>query len=227
MLAPGSVGKCRVARKTNGARDGGGWPESEILQENPDRLFRRTTHCTTEPEDGEPIMGTTRPNKDQIFHAAAELSDSDERLAFLKQACEGDSVLLEEIEELLEHDGAQDSLLDQSAPGLPPTVDQSITERPGTVIDRYKLLEQIGEGGIGMVFMAEQQKPIIRKVALKIIKPGMDTKEVIARFEAERQALALMDHPNIARVLDAGTTRVRPTVFRDGIGSGRPDHGLL
>jgi serine/threonine protein kinase len=151
-------------------------------------------------------MGTTRPNKDQIFHAAAELSDSDERLAFLEQACEGDSVLREEIEELLEHDGAQDSLLDQSAPGLPPTVDQSITERPGTVIGRYKLLEQIGEGGFGMVFMAEQQEPIVRKVALKIIKPGMDTKEVIARFEAERQALAMMDHANIARVFDAGTT---------------------
>ena len=81
-----------------------------------------------------------------------------------------------------------------------------VTERPGAAIGRYKLREQIGEGGMGVVFVAEQEQPIRRKVALKIIKPGMDTKEVIARFEAERQALALMDHPNIAKVLDAGTT---------------------
>ena len=81
-----------------------------------------------------------------------------------------------------------------------------ITERPGTVIGPYKLLQQIGEGGMGVVFMAEQTEPIQRTVALKIIKPGMDTRQVIARFEAERQALAMMDHPNIAKVLDAGTT---------------------
>ena len=81
-----------------------------------------------------------------------------------------------------------------------------IVERPGTVIGPYKLLQQIGEGGMGVVFMAEQTEPIQRTVALKIIKPGMDTRQVIARFEAERQALAMMDHPNIAKVLDAGTT---------------------
>ena len=85
-----------------------------------------------------------------------------------------------------------------------------MTERPGTQIGPYKLLEQIGEGGMGVVFMAEQKQPIRRRVALKIIKPGMDTRQVIARFEAERQALAMMDHPNIARVLDAGTHRQRP-----------------
>ena len=79
-------------------------------------------------------------------------------------------------------------------------------ERPGTVIGPYKLLEQIGEGGMGVVYMAEQTQPVRRKVALKVIKPGMDTKQVIARFEAERQALAMMDHPNIAKVLDAGAT---------------------
>jgi serine/threonine protein kinase len=79
-----------------------------------------------------------------------------------------------------------------------------ITEEPGTVIGPYKLLEQIGEGGFGVVFLAEQQRPVRRKVALKIVKPGMDTRQVIARFEAERQALAMMDHPNIAKVLDAG-----------------------
>ena len=80
------------------------------------------------------------------------------------------------------------------------------TERVGATIGRYKLLERIGEGGFGVVFMAEQQQPVRRKVALKVIKPGMDSRQVVARFEAERQALALMDHPNIAKVLDAGAT---------------------
>src|SRR5262249_52630839 len=83
---------------------------------------------------------------------------------------------------------------------------QPLTEGPGTVIGPYKLLQQIGEGGMGTVFMAQQTQPVQRKVALKVIKPGMDSRAIIARFEAERQALALMDHPNIARVLDAGTT---------------------
>ena len=81
-----------------------------------------------------------------------------------------------------------------------------IAERPGAMVGRYKLLEEIGEGGMGAVYLAEQREPVRRKVALKIIKPGMDTKEVVARFEAERQALALMDHPNIAHVLDGGAT---------------------
>src|SRR5262249_54483753 len=79
-------------------------------------------------------------------------------------------------------------------------------EGPGTLVGPYKLMEQIGEGGFGLVFVAEQQRPVRRKVALKVIKPGMDSSQVIARFEAERQALALMDHPNIAKVLDAGAT---------------------
>src|SRR5205823_14729084 len=91
-----------------------------------------------------------------------------------------------------------------------PTVEPSATERPGTVIGSYKLLQQIGEGGMGTVFMAEQTQPVQRKVALKIIKPGMDSRQVIARFEAERQALALMDHVNIARVFDAGATGGEP-----------------
>src|SRR5206468_5921742 len=87
------------------------------------------------------------------------------------------------------------------------TVDEpAVTERPGTVIGPYKLLQQIGEGGMGAVFLAEQTQPVRRKVALKLIKSGMDSAQVVARFEAERQALALMDHPHIAKVLDAGTT---------------------
>ena len=103
---------------------------------------------------------------------------------------------------------AAGSFLEQPAIAGDATVyhEPSIAERPGTVIGPYKLLQQIGEGGMGVVFMAEQTEPIQRTVALKIIKPGMDTRQVIARFEAERQALAMMDHPNIAKVLDAGTT---------------------
>ena len=92
------------------------------------------------------------------------------------------------------------------------------TEGPGTVIGPYKLLEQIGEGGMGVVYVAEQTQPVRRKVALKIIKPGMDTKQVIARFEAERQALAMMDHPNIAKVLDGGDDRIGPALLRHGAG---------
>ena len=100
-------------------------------------------------------------------------------------------------------------------------------EQPGTVIGPYKLLEQIGEGGFGVVFLAEQERPVRRTVALKIIKPGMDTRQVIARFEAERQALAMMDHPNIAKVLRRGSHGERPALLRDGAGPGRPDHRVL
>src|SRR5207249_8243720 len=100
-----------------------------------------------------------------------------------------------------------DSFLAAPDTDLRATIDEPpVAECPGTVIGPYKLLEQIGEGGFGVVFMAEQMRPVRRKVALKILKPGMDTRQVVARFEAERQALALMDHPNIAHVLDAGET---------------------
>jgi serine/threonine protein kinase len=102
--------------------------------------------------------------------------------------------------------------------GIPATIDAHAGEGPGMIIGPYKLMEQIGEGGMGLVYVAEQQHPVRRKVALKIIKPGMDSRAVIARFEAERQALALMDHPNIARVLDAGTTQGEP----GGVSPGRP-----
>ena len=118
----------------------------------------------------------------------------------------------------------------ENKPGaaLAPTINNSaVTEAPGDSIGPYKLLQQIGEGGFGVVYMAEQHKPVRRKVALKIIKPGMDTKEVIARFESERQALALMDHPNVAHVLDAGATASGPAVLRDGVGPRRADHRLL
>ena len=145
---------------------------------------------------------------ESIFFAALEKNSPDERSDFLEQACAADSELRHRVERMLAAQSAAGSFLEQPAIAFDATVphERPITERPGTIVGHYKLLQQIGEGGMGVVFMAEQTEPIQRTVALKIIKPGMDTRQVIARFEAERQALAMMDHPNIARVLDAGTT---------------------
>ena len=141
-----------------------------------------------------------------IFNAAAKLPPA-ERAAFLDQACGANQQLRSEVESLLRaHDASGNFLQDDPARGAATDRYEPIAERPGTVIGPYKLMEQIGEGGFGLVFVAEQLQPVRRKVALKIIKPGMDTRDVIARFEAERQALALMEHPNIAKVLDAGAT---------------------
>jgi len=128
---------------------------------------------------------------------------------YLDGACAGDAALRAEVESLLEASARAGSFLTSPAPApnLVATVDEPpVADRPGTVIGPYKLLEQIGEGGFGVVFMAEQQQPLRRKVALKVLKPGMDTRQVVARFEAERQALALMDHPNIAHIFDGGET---------------------
>ena len=141
-----------------------------------------------------------------LFQEALKRSTPADRAVFLEEACHGDESLRRSVEQLLAaHDLAGSFLL--SPPGdVDATALYSISEQPGAEIGPYKLLQQIGEGGFGVVFMAEQERPIRRKVALKIIKPGMDTREVVARFEAERQALALMEHVNIARVLDAGAT---------------------
>jgi eukaryotic-like serine/threonine-protein kinase len=131
-----------------------------------------------------------------LFAEASQLGSAGERTAYLDAACAGDSGLREQVQSLLD---AQEKLGNFLESNQPP-------DMAGACIGPYRLLEQIGEGGFGVVYMAEQEKPVRRKVALKLIKAGMDTKEVIARFEAERQALALMDHPSIAKVLDAGTT---------------------
>jgi serine/threonine protein kinase len=143
-----------------------------------------------------------------IFAEALDKTDDGSRARFLDEACGENAALRVEVLELLQaHEGAGDFLVPQDNPALVATqFARSLTEKAGDQIGPYKLLQQIGEGGFGVVYMAEQTEPVRRKVALKVIKPGMDTKEVIARFEAERQALALMDHPNIAKVLDGGTT---------------------
>jgi serine/threonine protein kinase/Tfp pilus assembly protein PilF len=146
------------------------------------------------------------PDVKTIFGKALELSLSEERAAYLDQACGGDAHMRAEVESLLQAHEEAGRFFQGLSRSPSPTIGEPVTERPGTTIGPYKLMEQVGEGGFGVVFMAEQQRPIRRKVALKVIKPGMDTRQVVARFEAERQALALMDHPNIAHVLDGGET---------------------
>src|SRR4051812_31232343 len=147
-------------------------------------------------------------NNIDLFEKAAQLSPS-ERTAFLNEACGNDAALRRRIEALLRSNDRAGNFLQE-----PPTASISegrakLTgrEKPGDWVDRYELVEQIGEGGCGIVFLAEQHEPVHRQVAMKVVKPGMDTKNVITRFEAERQALALMDHPNIAKIFDAGETK--------------------
>jgi serine/threonine protein kinase len=145
-----------------------------------------------------------------IFLAVVEIDSVAERAAFLDRACGGNRSLRAQVEALVQaHEKAQ-RLLDTPLAGTPWRDETQILESPGTRIGRYKLLQQIGEGGMGVVYMAEQEEPVRRNVALKIIRPGMDSGQVIARFEAERQALAMMDHQNIAKVFDAGTTGGKP-----------------
>lgn len=151
-------------------------------------------------------MNATDDRAKSIFLDAVEIAVPEERRAFVEVQCAGDESLRGEVDELLRHQQSLGSFLDTPPAGLDATADRTLSEGPGTVIGPYKLLQQIGEGGMGVVFMAEQIQPLQRTVALKIIKPGMDTRLVITRFEAERQAVAMMDHPNIAKVLDAGTT---------------------
>jgi probable HAF family extracellular repeat protein len=144
---------------------------------------------------------------EQIFLEAVELESLADRIAYLDRACAGDPELRARVEGLIRAHEQPGTFLDGPLFDPRPMVDhRTMVEGPGTRIGPYTLLEAIGEGGMGTVFMAEQSHPVRREVALKIIKPGMDTKQVVVRFEAERQALALMDHPNIAKVFDGGTT---------------------
>ncbi len=155
-------------------------------------------------------MDPRKQRIEAVFDQAVELKSPGERAAYLSQACGEDPQLRQEIEELLQaHERAGGFLAATLSEGAPlPLTDSraSPSEKPGDYIGRYKLLEKIGEGGFGVVYLAEQKEPVKRRVALKVIKLGMDTKQVVARFEAERQALALMDHPNIAKIYEAGAT---------------------
>src|SRR5580765_356502 len=167
----------------------------------------------------------------EIFSAALEIADTAERSAMLDRACAGSPQLRAQMDELLAASSQAEGFFaecykaivesKEDLNALPPADGKP---RPGSLKDAhddligsqiggYKLLQTIGEGGCGVVYMAEQEKPVRRRVALKVIKPGMDTKSVIARFEAEQQTLALMDHPNIAQVLDAGATETGRPYF--------------
>ncbi|HZJ15524.1 MAG TPA: serine/threonine-protein kinase [Chthoniobacteraceae bacterium] len=151
-------------------------------------------------------MSSHDPRVEAIFHEALERAPA-ERGAFIAKECEGDESLQREIQRLLiAYEDASTYFEPPNSPEIEAELARLKPEEAGEWIGNYKLLQQIGEGGFGVVWMAEQEKPVRRRVALKIIKMGMDTKEVIARFEQERQALAMMDHPNIARVFEAGAT---------------------
>src|SRR5215472_3634899 len=152
------------------------------------------------------------PNSERIIElfSQAMSKPAEARATFLAEACRDQPEVRQQVESFLRAAEPARQFLKQPLPQLVPAPDFP-AEKPGDRIGRYKLQEKIGEGGCGIVYVADQEEPVRRRVALKVIKVGMDTKSVIARFEAERQALAMMDHPNIAKVLDAGaTTTGRP-----------------
>jgi serine/threonine protein kinase/formylglycine-generating enzyme required for sulfatase activity len=155
-------------------------------------------------------MGAREVDAAAIFNIARKIHSAQARADYLEQVCGRDGGLRDRLQALLEAHEQNPTFL-QTPLALIATAEEPVPTRPGATIGPYKLIEQIGEGGFGLVFMAEQQRPVRRKVAVKVLKPGMDSRQVVARFEAERQALALMDHVNIARVLEAGeTTTGRP-----------------
>src|SRR5437773_7794738 len=161
-------------------------------------------------------MPENQPQVDEVFDEVLRRVTGQDRARYLDEVCGGDLELKRRVERLFRAVSEAGSFLETPAQDPSPTVDQTPVENPGTVIGPYKLIEQIGEGGMGTVWMAQQTEPVKRLVAVKLIKAGMDSRQVIARFEAERQALALMDHANIARVLDAGSTNVgRPYFVMD------------
>ena len=182
------------------------WAEIGGKFQDSGAFLAQMEHCLSDHQAGALPMDDAKPDIRALFCDALDRKSPDELAEYLDAACGGDAHLRAQVEELLaSHRDAGKFLGGTSASG-DVTLDKPPVELPGTQIGPYKLLEQIGEGGMGVVYVASQREPIRRKVALKIIKPGMDTREVVARFEAERQALALMDHPNIAKVFDAGAT---------------------
>ena len=152
-------------------------------------------------------MSEKRFDEKAIFKVALSIESTETRNDYLGQVCGDNHELFSRVTKLLRNQAREPNFLEVPAMGVAGTIDSlESNEHPGTQIGPYKLLEQIGEGGMGSVYVAEQKEPMRRKVALKLIKPGMDTQQVVTRFEAERQALAMMNHPNIAKVLDAGAT---------------------
>ena len=151
---------------------------------------------------------------EKVFESAIKLATPQERAAYVRGACGEDPALRQQVESLIQaHDEVGGFMPTDPGETVITIPDRPLSEKEGTCIGRYKLLQRIGEGGMGVIYMAEQTEPVTRKVALKIIKLGLDTKSVIARFEAERQALAMMDHPNIAKVFDAGSTETGRPYF--------------
>jgi eukaryotic-like serine/threonine-protein kinase len=149
-------------------------------------------------------MATLKLDEAAIFDIARQIAAAEARNRFIQASCGEDRGLQARVEALLRVNDEQGSFLESPVASLQAAINATFSEGVGTQIGPYKLIEQIGEGGFGVVFMAEQQHPIRRRVALKVLKAGMDTRQVVARFEAERQALALMEHVGIARVLDGG-----------------------
>jgi serine/threonine protein kinase/tetratricopeptide (TPR) repeat protein len=145
-------------------------------------------------------------NEEAIFDAARQIATPDDRRLYVQRACGDNAALRARVEALLRLCDREPNFLEPPTGGVGRTVADPVHEGPGATVGPYQLRERLGEGGFGVVWLAEQQRPVRRQVALKVLKPGMDTKQVVARFEAERQALALMDHPNIARVYDGGAT---------------------
>ncbi len=167
-------------------------------------------------------MNASLENVKAVFLEAVEKFTPDQWGNYLDDACGEDSDLRRNVQQLLDAHAHGASQFDQGAIADASTFDQRPLEKPGMQIGPYKLLQQIGEGGMGVVWLADQHEPVKRRVALKVIKPGMDTRQVIARFDAERQALSLMDHPNIAKVLDAGTTDYGRPYFVMELVKGQP-----
>src|SRR5262249_10532968 len=158
-------------------------------------------------------MGEAKPGEKTLFNAARRIESPEARRLFLARACGEDRALYARVEALLRVHDQDPPFLEPPAGGIRVAPEGRVTEAPGAAVGPYTLVRQLGQGGMGVVFLAEQAQPVQRQVALKITRPGMDSHQVLARFEAERQALALMDHPNIARVLDAGTTRTGRSYF--------------
>jgi eukaryotic-like serine/threonine-protein kinase len=161
-----------------------------------------------------------KPKHEELLFGLALIKPTAERALFLDRECGEDNALRARLDEMLAAHEQLETVLAAEAESVRPSIKLDFADTPdeavGQTLGRYKLLEQVGEGGCGVVYVAEQTEPVRRRVALKVIKLGMDTKQVVARFEAERQALAMMDHPNIARVLDAGMTLGAPASRRQG-----------